>query len=87
VEEVFSHGQSYVGLYRAISANQVRVLVSDTITGKHSVCQNIVLQRYLMIDLTYVKFRVCEKVEGLGETPRNISTCHSVVLDLGCEQL
>jgi hypothetical protein len=42
VEEVFSHGQLYVGLYRAICANQVKVLVSDTITGKHGVCQNIV---------------------------------------------
>jgi hypothetical protein len=27
-----------------------------------------------MIDLSYFKFRVCEKVEGLGGTPRNTST-------------
>jgi hypothetical protein len=27
-----------------------------------------------MIDLSYFKFRVFEKVEGLGETPRNTST-------------
>jgi hypothetical protein len=38
VEEVFSHEQLYVELYRAICANQVKVLVSDTITGKHGVC-------------------------------------------------
>jgi len=42
VEEVFSHGQLYVGLSRAMCANQVKVLLSDTITGKHGVCRNFV---------------------------------------------
>jgi len=42
VEEVSSHKQLYVELSRAICANQVKVVLSDTITGKDGTCQNIV---------------------------------------------
>jgi hypothetical protein len=40
--EVFSHGQLYVGLSWAIVADQVKVLLLDTVTGKGGVCQNVV---------------------------------------------
>jgi len=93
VEEVFSHRQLYVGLSRAIYANQVKVLLLDTITGKHGVCQNIVFTEeipllsycflcvlfiMIFVFLFYfcVKFRVCEKVGGLGGTPRNTGSSY-----------
>jgi hypothetical protein len=72
VEEVFIHRQLYVWLSRAICANQVKVLLSDTVTGKVGECQNIVFTELFDDWFQLFQFRMCEKV-GLWREPPEIS--------------
>jgi len=73
VEDVYSHRQLYVGLSRAICANQVKVLLSGAGTGKQGVCQNIVFTEVINDWFKLFQLSRVRKGWGLGGTPRNTS--------------
>jgi hypothetical protein len=66
--EVFSHGQLYVGLSWATVADQVKVLLPDTVTGKGSVFQNVMYTEMSKIDWV-ISSSACAKRSGVWREP------------------